>query len=194
ARAEENRAMSTPFHDLDDYIALPRTTGLALSRDGRRLVVGVSRLNEERTEYVTSLWEVDPDGEAPARRLTRGLGSEGDPTFTAGGDLLFVAERPAAGEEKDVPAVWCLPAAGGEAHRVAHRPGGVSGVTAARASDDVLVTAATMPSATDTASERALREGREKNKVNAILHADYPVRFWDHDLGPEEPRLYHGSL
>ena len=63
----------TPFHDLDAYIALPRITGLALSPTGDRLAVAVSSLNEDHTKYLTALWQVDPRGEAPAHRLTRGL-------------------------------------------------------------------------------------------------------------------------
>ena len=62
---------ATPFHDLDTYVALPRTSGLVLSPDGRRLVTAVSTLNPDRTRYVTALWEVDATGERPARRLTR---------------------------------------------------------------------------------------------------------------------------
>ena len=34
----------TPFHDLQDYLALPRLTGLRLSPDGNWLAVTVSAL------------------------------------------------------------------------------------------------------------------------------------------------------
>ena len=57
---------ATPFHDLDDYIALPRVSGLAVSPDGSRVVTTVAELNDKRTEYVTAVWEVDPDGQSPA--------------------------------------------------------------------------------------------------------------------------------
>ena len=30
---------------------------------------------------------------------------------------------------------------------------------------------------------------RKDNKVDAILHSGYPVRYWDKDLGPDEPHL-----
>ena len=59
-----------PFGDLDDYLALPRVSGLAVSPDGSRVVTTVSELNEKRTEYVSAIWELDPRGQAPARRLT----------------------------------------------------------------------------------------------------------------------------
>jgi len=178
----------TPFHDLDDYIALPRLGGLALSPDGRRLVTGVSTLNEDRTKYVTALWEVDPAGERPARRLTQGHTGESQPTFTQDGDLLFVAKR---GTEDDAkPGVWRLPAAGGEASLFAAHPGGVAGLSAAARAAVVTVVANTMPAAVGVDEDHRLRTERTEHKVSAILHAGYPVRYWDHDLGPDLPRLY----
>ncbi|CAM3517014.1 prolyl oligopeptidase family serine peptidase [Occultella aeris] len=192
AAPTEAAAPPTPFHDLDAYLALPRASGLALSPDGTRLVVGVAALNHDSTAYVTSQWDVDPSGERPARRLTRGTKGESQATFTASGDLLFVAKRAIGetGEDKAKPALWVLPAAGGEARVLATRPGGVGGITAARAADTVIVTADTLPSATDTESEQRLRDLRSDNKVNAILHTGYPVRYWDSDLGPDRPRLF----
>ena len=177
---------TTPFHDLDDYLALPRLGGLALSPDGSRLVVGVSTLDEDRTAYTSALWEVDPAGERPARRLTHGSTSESQPTFTAGGDLLFVAKR---GDDAK-PAVWSLPAAGGEACLFAAHPGGVSAVRAAARADVVTVTASALLSSRDVDEDHRLRTDRTKHKVSAILHTAYPVRYWDHDLGPDRPRLY----
>ena len=50
---------STPFSDLDDYIALPRVAGLAVSPDGSRVVTTVTELNDKRTEYVSAIWELD---------------------------------------------------------------------------------------------------------------------------------------
>jgi len=40
----------TSFGDLDDFVALPRVSGL--STDGSRVVSTVSELNDKRTEYV----------------------------------------------------------------------------------------------------------------------------------------------
>jgi len=178
----------TPFHALDDYIALPRLGGLTLSPDGQRLVTGVSALNEDRTKYLTSLWEVDPAGERPARRLTHGPTGESQPTFTSDGDLLFVAKR---GTDDDAtPAVWSLPATGGEASLLAAHPGGIAGVSAATRAAVVAVVASTLPSAGDVDEDHRLRKARTERKVSGILHSGYPVRYWDHDLGPDLPRLY----
>lgn len=184
--------MSTPFDSLDSYIALGRTTGLVLSPDGERVVVTQQRLDAKKTGYTTSLWEVDPRGEAPARRLTRGAKGEGGAAFTRDGDLLFVAARAEAGISQDdaKAALWRLPAAGGEAHVLVRRPGGISGVLTARCGETVAVLADTLPGARDEAAERDLRAARKDKKVAAILHSGYPVRHWDSDLGPAFPRLF----
>ncbi len=190
--------LPTPFHDLDAYVALPRASGLALSRDGSRLVTTVQTLDPERTAYRTALWEVDPAGEAPARRLTRSTKGEASACFAANGDLLFTSARPdpdaGSGDEPKKAALWLLPAAGGEARVVATAPGGVGGVLAARDADVVSVSASVLPSADDLGQDAELRTARTDAKVTAILHDGYPVRHWDHDLGPDQDRRYVASL
>ena len=37
---------------------------------------------------------------------------------------------------------------------------------------------------------RNAAQARKDNKVAAILHSGYPVRYWDADLGPAQPRLF----
>ena len=34
------------------------------------------------------------------------------------------------------------------------------------------------------------RKARKDRKVNAILHTGFPIRYWDHELGAESPRLF----
>ncbi|MGH8827230.1 MAG: TolB family protein, partial [Jiangellaceae bacterium] len=186
----------TPFHDLNAYIALPRTTGLALSPDGTRLVTSVATLGPDDAKYVSALWEIDPAGERPARRLTRSAKGESGAAFLPDGSLLFGSARPdpAVKDDDDVPLLWLLPPNGGEARVVAKRPGGVGGVVVARDAGTVLVSSDTFPSSTDLESEEATRKERKEMKVSAILHERYPVRYWDHDLGPDAPRFFVGAL
>ena len=189
-------ADQTPFHDLDACIALPRLSGLQLSPDGTRLVTAVASLSPDRTRYVTALWEVDPGGDTPARRLTRSAKGEQAPTFLPDGTLLFTSARPdaevAPPADDEPPALWALPVGGGEARVVARRPGGIGGVVAARDTDVVVVTSATLPGSVSAADDANRRKARKDQKVSAILHERYPIRFWDHDLGPDEPRLLVG--
>ncbi|MGH3968744.1 MAG: S9 family peptidase, partial [Mycobacterium sp.] len=185
---------ATAFGNLDDYLALPRVAGLAVSADGSRVVTTVAELNEKRTEYVSAVWEVDPAGRAPARRLTRGAHGESSPAFSVDGDLLFVSSRPAAEKtaDKDKPpaSLWRLPAAGGEAVELLSMPGSVSEVRTARRADATVLAAPLLPAACDVDDDRRLRDLRKDSGVTAILHAGYPVRYWDKDLGPDEPHLF----
>jgi dipeptidyl aminopeptidase/acylaminoacyl peptidase len=181
---------STPFSDLDDYIALPRVAGLAVSPDGSRVVTTVAELNDKRTEYVSAVWEVDPAGERPARRLTRGAKGESSPAFTADGDVVFVAVRATEDDDKPPAALWRLPAAGGEAVEALALPGGVDAVHTARHAPLAVVRGPVLPSAHDVDEDRRLRDLRKENQITAILHTGYPIRHWDSDLGPAEPHLF----
>jgi len=184
--------------DLEEYVGIPRVGGLVLSPDGARLVVGVATLDAKKTRYLTALWEVDPAGERPARRLTRSAKSEGGAAFTRGGDLLFTSARPdpdAKDADDDAPAaLWLLPRDGAEARVVAARKGGLGGPVVARDADTVLVQGDVLGRARDDEHDEQVRKDRKDTKVAAILHEGYPVRFWDHDLGPGFPHLFTGDL
>ncbi|MGO1173044.1 MAG: prolyl oligopeptidase family serine peptidase [Actinomycetaceae bacterium] len=188
---DDTTAPATPFHDLDAYVALRRVSGLALSPDGTRLVTSVAGLDDKATKYQTSVWEIDPDGERPARRLTRGGTGESSPAFTASGELVFTAARPDTEDEDGERArAWVVPGGGAEATVLADHPGGVEAVLTARGSDTVVVAGSPLPSSTDLEDDAERRKARRDKKVSAILHTGYPVRFWDHDLGPSRAHLY----
>ncbi|MFS0897463.1 prolyl oligopeptidase family serine peptidase [Mycolicibacterium litorale] len=180
---------SSPFDDLDAFLALPRVSGLAVSPDGSRVVTTISELDDTATEFVTAIWELDPAGRDPARRLTRGAKGERAPAFTPGGDLLFLASRPTKDDQSPPAALWRLPAAGGEAVEELAVPGGVAAVHCARAAGVTVVGASMLASATDLDDDKRLRALRKDNKVSAILHSGYPVRYWDRDLGPDHAHL-----
>ncbi|WP_223881128.1 S9 family peptidase [Nesterenkonia ebinurensis] len=182
--------MDSTFSDLDHYVAHPRIGGLALSPDGSRLVTTVQTLNTKKNGYVTAIWEVDPTGQRPARRLTRSAKGEAGPAFSANGDLYFTSARPDEQGEDEGSALWCLPATGGEAYVVNRRCGGVGEVLAAAAGDVVAVTAPLLPGAVDEEAQEKLHTARKDSSVKAILHDSYPVRYWDHDLGPARTNLF----
>ena len=183
----------SPFHRLSDFVALPRLGGLALSPDGSRLVTSVATLDAEGKKWQSALWEVDPAGQRAARRLTRGAAGESAPLFTPAGDLLFTSARPdpaAKADGEPTGSLWSLPAAGGEARLVLRRASGISGVVVARDTGDVAVVVPTMPGAADAEADEQRRTARKDAGVSAVLHESYPVRFWDHDLGPAVPHVF----
>ncbi len=184
---------TTPFTDLDDYLALRRLSGLALSPDGIRLVTTVAERTPDGKRFSTSLWEVDPGGQRPPRRLTRSAPGEAHPAFLPDGRLLFSSRRPDAEakpeeDSEDRAALWLLPEAG-EARQVARRGGDVGDVAVARESGHMAFTASTLPGADTVEDDEKRRQARKDAGVTAILHESHPVRYWDHDLGPDESHV-----
>jgi dipeptidyl aminopeptidase/acylaminoacyl peptidase len=172
--------------DLREYVAIPRVTALRLAPDGSWLAAVVQALGDEPPKYLSSIWRIDTAGDRAPARLTRSAEGEGSPEFLPDGSLLFTSKRPdgEAGKRdaeasKDKPAVWLLPARGGEAVRVAAPGGGVAGLAAA-----------VFGGASDSEQDAARRKARADAGVSAILHEPgATLRYWDHDLGPESMRL-----
>ena len=195
------------FSDLTEFVALPRLTSLCLSPDGTWLAAAVQTLGPEPKKFGTSIWRIDagqapagtpdgsPPGSAPAVRLTRSAEGESAPAFLADGSLLFTSKRPEPGasppgQGEDVkPALWLLPAGGGEARRIAAPPGGVNSVVTARTAQRYLITAPAFPGTSGQEQDTARRKARTDAGVSAILHEADFVRYWDHDLGPDCLRL-----
>ena len=183
--------------DLQEYVAIPRLTALRLAPDGSWLAAVVQNVGGEPPKYMSSIWRIDAAGEREPVRLTRSAEGEASPEFLPDGSLLFVSKRPdpEAGKKdaeasNDKPAVWLLPAVGGEARRIAAPGGGVTGLAAAAREQAFVYAAAVFPGATDTEQDAARRKARADAGVNAILHEPGGrLRFWDHDLGPESVRL-----
>jgi dipeptidyl aminopeptidase/acylaminoacyl peptidase len=179
---------------LDRFLCLPRVEGLRLSPDGRRLVTSVARPNAKATGYVRALWELDPDGDRRPRRLTRSAKGESGAAFLPDGGLLFLSARPdpdAAGEEREeVPALWLLPPGGGEAAMLLVPPGGVDAVAVARDSGAVVLAASSFPGAKDWDADRERAKARKDAEITAQLFTEYPIRLWDHYVGPRERRIH----
>ena len=120
------------------------------------------------------------------------------------------------GDSGDVAALWLLPAAGGEARVVAALPGGITAAEAARDAGTIVVGSPVLPAAggrpfadstaggqggrppvastagngSSAEDDARLRQERKDAGISAILHESAPVRYWDHDLGPDQPRLF----
>ncbi|GAA4910848.1 S9 family peptidase [Streptomonospora salina] len=184
--------MVRTWYDLEEYIGLRRVNGLVLAPDGTRLIAPVSELAPDGAAFRTALWEIDPAGGAEPRRLTRSAAGEGAPAFLPDGSLLFTSARPDpdSAVSADAPALWLLPAGGGEAHCVAERPGGFGALAVAREAGTVAFTSEVHPGAADTEADARARKARKDAGVSAILHESVPVRVWDRDLGPDRPRLF----
>ncbi|WP_214320254.1 S9 family peptidase [Nonomuraea sediminis] len=179
------------FNDIRDYVGIPRVLSLKLAPDGSRLVSVVQSLNPDGKSYGTALWGIPVDGEPT--RLTRSAKGESSADFTDTGDVLFTSARPdptVKDSDDEVPALWLLPRSGGEARQVATRPGGIGGF---RTAGQVVVFAADVLNGEEAAEEER-RKARKEAGISAILHEGYPIRFWDHDLGPGHTRLFAARI
>jgi dipeptidyl aminopeptidase/acylaminoacyl peptidase len=192
----------TSFDDLGEYARAPRVSALRISPDGSWLALAVQTVGDTPAKYLTSLWRVDSGGGGTAVRLTRSAEGEGGPEFLPDGSLAFVSRRPdgSAGPDQTAgkdskAALWLLPAGGGEARRIAAPGGGVSAVSVARKAGTLVYTAPTLRGTETAEQDAATRKARSDAGVAAILHDQSGrVRYWDHDLGPEQLRLFAASV
>jgi dipeptidyl aminopeptidase/acylaminoacyl peptidase len=185
-----------PTFDLDLYLSLPRVAGLALAPDGRRLVTSVATPGPDGKRFASALWELDPAGQAAPRRLTRSAPGESGAAFLPDGSLLFTSTRDdpeAAGDAKpdgEVARLWLLPAGGGEARPVAATPAGIDLHRVARDAGTVVYRSGVHPGADDLEADERRDKARGDAGVSALLFETYPIRYWDHYLGPRAPRLF----
>src|SRR4051794_7549145 len=168
-----------PFSSIGAYNELPRIGELRMSPDGRRLVATVSSLDDDRAKRIEALWELDPEGRVPARRLTWSAKGETSPRWLADGSLLFLSAR-GKDDEQAPAALWVLPGAGGEARQLLDRPGGMATIEVARAAGVVVVSSPTLAASTDAAQDEKRRAERKDRKVSGVLHESSPIRYWDH--------------
>ena len=182
-------------YDLDSFLRLPRISGLALSPDGSRLVTSVSTVAPDGTKFVSALWQLDPAGQGAPRRLTRSATGETNAAFLPDGSIVFTSARPdpeaTKGDDRDDrAALWLLPAGGGEARLLADPPAGVDGVAVARHRGTVVAGVGAYPGTATLEEDAEKHKARREAGVAAQLFESYPIRFWDHYLGPRDRRLY----
>jgi dipeptidyl aminopeptidase/acylaminoacyl peptidase len=176
---------------LENYNTLPRVSGLVLSPDGRRLVMTVQTLSPDGIRFITSLWDVPADGSASPRRLTFSDKGEANPAFLPDGSLVFSSGRvdPTVKEDEAEGRLWVLPAAGGEARPLLSVAGGIRAIATARDTDTVVVRVQLFPEAGGLGEDAEKGKHRKEAGTSAILYETFPIRYWDHDLGPRWSRL-----
>jgi dipeptidyl aminopeptidase/acylaminoacyl peptidase len=184
---------------VDGYLRLPRVSGLALSPDGARLVTQVQVPARDGKTFASSLWEVDPRGRRPARRLTRSSAGESLAAFLPDGSLLFTSTRrdpdlePPPGGGEEPTGLWRLPAEGGEAVPLLSAPGGIEKVVVATAAGTVALGLPLFREATSLDDDAKRGKARQEAGVAARLFDSYPVTAWDRWLGPRYRRVWASS-
>ncbi len=125
----------------DDLYSLRVPTDVRLSPDGRWVCFAVKSVGPGRDSYRSALWLAPADGKSPARQLTLGARTDGNPRWSPDGTTIaFLSDRSAVlqqGGAGDRPGpaeaplegqvqVWLLPLAAGEARQLSRLPRDVS--------------------------------------------------------------------
>jgi dipeptidyl aminopeptidase/acylaminoacyl peptidase len=178
---------------LDRFISLRRVGAVTPSPDGTWLAVAVSRLDPEKTKYISDLWKVPLDGGAPSQ-LTWGRYSDRAPNFRQDGALGFLSGRPPReGKPEDGDdersQVWLLPAQGGEPVPLTDEPLGVGSFRFA--GDTLIVQADVLPGVPEEEQRKAFQA--KKKGSSALHYSRGPIRYWDHWLPTEVSHLIRYS-
>ena len=188
--------------DVDAFVSMPRLLNLHVSPDGSRLALTVHNVAADGKRFVGAIWEVHTSGDVPPRLLASPDNGATARGFLPDGSLLLTAspsdfERPASEaadpDRSGVPradALYLLPVVGGEPRCILTPDAGVGEVLTARQSSTVVLTAAMHPGTTTLAEDEARERSRKDAGVQARLVDHYPDRYWDHDIGPRQPRLF----
>ena len=174
------------FTDIDAFTRVPRISAVAAGPSGR-VVASIAEADEHGSKLRSALWELDPAGLFPARRLTFSKEGESAPRFTPDGSLLFTSLRPDPDDGAEGgAAVWRLPEHG-DASPAAWTPGGLSVCGVADDGSVLAVTSVLVGATLDDDAQR--RQARKDAKRSTIWHTGMPIRSWDHELGDVSPRL-----
>ena len=175
--------MSDLSFSVSSLIGLGRVTAIAPHEAGVVSAVAVERLDTDKARYVSDLWLV-PNDTSRATRLTHGDTRDRRPAWV-GETVLFLSDRKVAGEDEPRTQVWALPNKG-EPYQVTREPLGVSDF---RVASGVLVLLMDELPGVALDAQAKTSKDRKKFGPSALHYKQQPVRFWDHWLGPEEPRL-----
>lgn len=175
------------FGDIEAFSQICRVDSIAASAAGR-VVAEVRWPVSSGARLKSSLWEIDPQGEKRARRITFSEEGERAPRFCADGSLIFVSRRHGgAGEgEPRQTSLWRLPEHG-EAHRLAGFAGDltVHGI----AEDGTVLASTSVLVGSNLDNDATRRKERRESERSTILHTGMPIRHYDRELGEACPHL-----
>jgi dipeptidyl aminopeptidase/acylaminoacyl peptidase len=165
-----------------------RLQGLLTNQNGR-VIASYSFLDSESSTSLTHLADI---GGEEARRLTRGAQSIGPAALSDDGTIVFASKRKGEdGKDAESPSLWALPDTG-EARKLADHEGGFSRIEIK--GETLIVEFPVHTWAADESDHQEFSTERSEAKVSGILHTGFPVRRWDHDLGPGRQTLAVAKL
>ena len=176
-------------HDAVTRLLDARRLQSLLTNQSGRVIAQYSFLKSEGNSSLSHL--ADISGETP-RRITRGDQSIGPAALSENGTIVFASKRKGEdGKDADSPSLWALPD-NGEARKLADHEGGFSRIEVK--GETIIVEFPVHTWAADENDHQEFSSERSDAKVSGILHTGFPVRRWDHDLGPGRQTLAVATL
>jgi dipeptidyl aminopeptidase/acylaminoacyl peptidase len=187
--AAEPAALHPITHE--DVWLMKRLGAVAVSPDGRWMIVAVAEPAYDDKEKASDLWIVPTDGSAPPRRLTAGKAGESSPVFSRDSTrLAFTGKR----DGDETPQVYVLDLEGGEAQRVTNWATGAQSPQFSPDGRSILFQSQTYPGAlTDEDNRKAIAE-RKARKYNIRAYDSFPIRHWDRWLDEQRPTIVVQAL
>ena len=183
-------AQKRPIAHEDVWLA-KRLAAPVVSPDGHWAAVQVTEPAYDEREQASDLWIVPTDGSAPPRRLTATRGGESGAAWSADSRrLAFSARR----DLDEVPQIYVIDVAGGEAQRVTHVSTGARAPIWRPDGKALLFVGDVYPGARTDEENKAMATERRNRKWNARVYDSFPVRDWDRWLDDRRPSLFTQSL
>lgn len=159
-----------------DLFRLALVSDAQIAPDGTRVAVVVTRLDEERDEYLSAIWMVPTTGGEP-RQFTRGPKRDTAPRWSPDGRMLaFLSERDGAKRQ-----VFVMPADGGEPRRLTDLAAGCEDLVWSPDGTRIAVTARVAPEEPD-------EQDKEKSKPARVITS---LRYKANDAGFIHDRRRH---
>ncbi len=170
----------------EDVWLMKRPGAVAVSPDGRWIIVSVAEPAYDDEQKRSDLWIAPADGSAAPRRLTSGKSAEGDPVFSPDSSrVAFSGKR----EGDEVAQVYVLDLSGGEAQKVTDWPTGARTPRFSPDGQSILFVGLAYPGAGTAEENRKAAAERKERKYTVRAYDSFPIRHWDRWLDELRPTL-----